>query len=304
MSTSFRDQLFSETILHSSGVDGLYGRGDKFEKIHDGLDTAITRIGKDQKAEKFRFSPALPFAGLKKNGYMGSFPQLAGTVHCFCGTERDQRDILKSIEVGDDAWTKEQVVSEVALTPAACYPVYPLLAERGTVPSQGYTVDVMSWCFRHEPSIDPMRMQMFRMREYVRVGTPQQVETFRNMWMQRCQEFVGNLALPFEIDVANDPFFGRGGAIMSDAQRQQRLKFELLIPVNPDKLSACISFNYHMNHFGEIYEMYTDDGELTHTSCIGFGMERLTLALLKHHGFDLTKWPSGVIEFLALDVSE
>ena len=33
-------------------------------------------------------------------------------------------------------------------------------------------MDVFSYCFRHEPSVDPARMQMFRMREFVRIGEP------------------------------------------------------------------------------------------------------------------------------------
>ncbi len=298
MENSFLDRLFKAGILIPSGEDGVYGRSAVFEDIVERLDLAATRIGIDQNAERLRFPPAITFAGMKKSGYLGSFPQLAGTVHCFCGNERDHRNMLRCIEEGDDNWTTKQEVSGVALTPAACYPVYPVMAKRGVVPSEGYTVDVFSYCFRHEPSIDPMRMQLFRMREYIRIGTPEQVESFRNMWMQRGQDYVAQLQLPFEVDVANDPFFGRGGTIIADAQREQRLKFELLIPVNSDKLSACLSFNYHIDHFGEIYDMHTSDGGFAHTACVGFGMERLTLALLKHYGFDPKSWPKNVVDFL------
>jgi hypothetical protein len=37
--------------------------------------------------------------------------------------------------------------------------------------------------------------------------------------------------LPFDVDVANDPFFGRAGRIMASSQRDQGLKFELLVPI-------------------------------------------------------------------------
>jgi seryl-tRNA synthetase len=298
MASEFLNDLFNAGILIPLGEDGVYGRSAVFEAVVEGLTAAALRSGKDQKAEKLRFPPATTFAGLKKSGYLESFPQLAGTVHCFCGNDRDHRALLQCIGEDDDSWTAKQQVSGVALTPAACYPVYPVMAKRGVVPEQGYVVDAFSYCFRHEPSIDPMRMQLFRMQEFIRIGTPEQVETFRNMWMKRGQDYVASLQLPYEVDVANDPFFGRGGQIMADAQREQKLKFELLIPVNPDKLSACLSFNYHMDHFGEIYEMHTADGQRAHTACVGFGLERLTLAMLKHHGFDLDAWPGEVQNFL------
>ena len=79
---------------------------------------------------------------------------------------------------------------------------------------------------------------------------------FRQKWIERGSALVRLLQLPFEIDLANDPFFGRGGKIVADSQREQALKFELLVPVaTPSKPTACLSFNYHMEHFGEIWNI-------------------------------------------------
>jgi seryl-tRNA synthetase len=298
MTSSYLDQLFAAGLLIPTGEQGVYGRSAVFECIVEGLDDAATRSGLDLNAERLRFPPAITFSLLKQSEYLKSFPDLAGTVHCFCGNERDHQALLQCVEANDDSWTRKQEISGVALTPAACYPVYPTMARRGIVPPEGYIIDACSYCFRHEPSLDPMRMQLFRMHEYIRIGTPEQVYEFRQNWMKRGREYVEALQLPHEIDVANDPFFGKGGKIIANSQREQRLKFELLIPVNPDKLSACLSFNYHMEHFGELFNMRTEDGAFAHTACVGFGLERLTLALLKHHGFDIKAWPADVINFL------
>ena len=183
--------------------------------------------------------------------------------------------------------------------PPACYPVYPMMAARGPMPPEGRIVDVFSYCFRHEPSLDPARMQMFRQREYIRLGTPAQVSAFRDAWMEHGRALIASLGLPLAVDVANDPFFGRSGRMMANSQREQQLKFELLIPVaDPAKPTACLSFNYHMDHFGEAWELRTADGALAHTACVGFGMERITLALLRHHGLDVAAWPAAVREVL------
>lgn len=62
--------------------------------------------------------------------------------------------------------------------------------------------------------------------------------------------------------------------------------------------AACMSFNYHVDHFSEVWGIRTADGGVAHTGCVGFGMERLTLALLRHHGLDPARWPRAVRERL------
>lgn len=290
----YQQALIEAGLLIPSGVDGVYGRSAVFEAIADGLNVAVTALGADQRAEVMRFPPAMSRQDFEASDYLKSFPQLAGTVHSFCGSDRDHHRLLARMEAGEE-WADEQRPTRVVLTPAACYPIYPAVARRGPMPPQGLVVDVLSYCFRHEPSIDPARMQMFRQREYVRLGDAGQIIAFRQLWMERGQQLATMLELPHEVEVANDPFFGRGGKIVADSQRELKLKFELLIPINEGAPpTACMSFNYHMDHFGQVWTLRTADGEPAHTGCVGFGIERLTLALLRHHGFDLSLWPKDV----------
>ncbi|MDE2363911.1 MAG: hypothetical protein KGM42_14640, partial [Hyphomicrobiales bacterium] len=149
--------------------------------------------------------------------------------------------------------------------------------------------------------LEPTRQQMFRMREYVRVGTPDEVVAFRKTWLERGQDMIRTLQLPFNVDVANDPFFGRAGRMMASSQRDLGLKFELLVPVNSDENpTACLSFNYHQDHFGTTWGIRCADDSTAHTACVGFGMERVAIALFKHHGLDVQVWPAGVKHALAL----
>ena len=288
------DRLIAEEILIETGVDGLYGRSGKFEDVLLRFDALISRFGDDQKAEVIRFPPGMNRALFEKSGYLKSFPDLAGTVHSFAGNDKDHASLLETLEGGGD-WTAGQKATDIVLAPAACYPLYPTVARKGKLPPQGRVYDLNSYCFRREPSKDPARMQMFRMREYVRIGTPEQVVEFRKMWMERGQKLVETLQLPFTVDVANDPFFGRAGRMMKASQRDQGLKFELLVPIESvEKPTACLSFNYHQEHFGSTWGIRTAQDETAHTACVGFGMERVTLALFKHHGLDTAAWPEGV----------
>lgn len=288
------DRLIAEEILIETGVDGLYGRSGKFEDVLLRFDALISRFGDDQKADVIRFPPGMNRALFEKSGYLKSFPDLAGTVHSFAGNDRDHASLLETLEGGGD-WTAGQKATDIVLAPAACYPLYPTVARKGQLPPQGRIYDLNSYCFRREPSKDPARMQMFRMREYVRIGTPEQVVEFRQMWMERGKKLIETLQLPYTVDVANDPFFGRAGRMMKASQRDQGLKFELLVPIESvEKPTACLSFNYHQDHFGVTWGIRTAADETAHTACVGFGMERVTLALFKHHGLDTAQWPEGV----------
>jgi seryl-tRNA synthetase len=295
---AYLSQLVEHGLLIPTGVDGLFGRSGVFEDVIERFNTLISKWGGVDGAEVMRFPPAINRQHFEESEYLKSFPQLAGTVHSFMGNERDHLTLLDNLEQKKD-WTVGQKATQVVMTPAACYPIYPTMAKRGPLPKDGRRVDVYSYCFRHEPSLDPARMQLFRMREYVRLGSPEQVMEFRTLWLDRGQKLMASLEVPLKIDVANDPFFGRAGKMLAVNQRDQNLKFELLIPItSEEKPTACLSFNYHQDHFGHLWQLQTHDGQVAHTACVGFGMERVTLALFKHHGFDVAKWPTTVREVL------
>ncbi|SNB72264.1 Seryl-tRNA synthetase [Arboricoccus pini] len=294
----YLSELVRAGLLIPVGVDGLYGRSGDFEDVIEAFNNVITRLGRDDGAEVMRFPPGLNRLHFEQSEYLKSFPQLAGTVHSFMGGECEHHELLRQLAEGED-WTGEQKPTDIVITPAACYPIYPVLAARGALPSGGKLVDVYSYCFRHEPSKDPARMQLFRMREHVRIGSPEEVVAFRETWLERGRMLATELGVPFEVDVANDPFFGRAGRMLAANQRDQNLKFELLIPItSKERPTACMSFNYHQDHFGEIWHMQTAAGTVAHTACVGFGMERVALALFRHHGFDLKAWPESVRKLL------
>jgi seryl-tRNA synthetase len=138
-------------------------------------------------------------------------------------------------------------------------------------------------------------MQSFQIRENVRAGSPQDVQRWREAWIADAQELLAALGLPFALATASDPFFGRGGRLMSANQRAQELKFELLVPIwSQAEPTAVASFNYHQEHFGHVFDIRTAGGECAHTACIGFGLERVAIALFKQHGLDPERWPAAV----------
>jgi seryl-tRNA synthetase len=280
-------------LFQPLGVDGVYARTALYEDVVDRLAAFITGQ-RDPRAEVLRFPPVMSRRQLEKSGYLKSFPNLLGCVCALHGTESAIRAAADSHEAGGD-WTKSVSASDLVLSPAACYPVYPLAAARGQMGAGGLIFDVAAECFRHEPSRALNRLQSFRMREYVRIGSPQDIDAFRDQWMERALRLAEELALPCSLDVASDPFFGRVGQIMAVSQRQLSLKFELLIPYYPGASpTACMSFNCHREHFGQVWGIVDAAGQVAHTGCVAFGMDRLAVALFCIHGLEVAQWPHAV----------
>jgi seryl-tRNA synthetase len=294
----FRDRLLRHGLLIATGVPGVYGRSSEFENTVELVDRLMAGLGAADSAEVMRFPPILSRTHFERSGYLKSSPHLAGTIHTFDGTEQAHRTLLTEVEAGGD-WSASFPAAQVVLAPAACYPVYPALA--GRLPAGGRLVDVMSYCFRHEPSDDPGRMQMFRMHEHVRLADPQTVIAWREKWLLRAKSFTHALGLDARCDAASDPFFGRGGKLLAASQRDLRLKLEIATPIASDECpTAIISLNYHQDHFGELFGIKTADAAVAHTSCVGFGLERIALALYRQHGFDHAQWPAPVRRALRL----
>src|ERR1700754_4925566 len=279
--------------LIPSGVPGVYGRGSDYEDVRQRFDAYVTRAARaaGETPEVLRFPPVLPRRQIEDLGYLENFPHLAGSVFAFEGTEGQARAMAEVAGQHSD-WSEHQHQSDLCLTPAVCYPVYPAVARRGALPAGGVTIDPgASYAFRHEPSGDPARLQIFHMRELVPIAQPETVQSWSDGWRDRALALLVDLGLDARFDVANDPFFGRAGRMMAASQREQALKFEILVDITDPEPTGIASFNSHQDHSSALYGIETADGGVAHTACLGFGHERIVLALLRTHGLDVGAWP-------------
>lgn len=288
----FRAGLVAHGLIIPTDVPGTFGRGAVFEDVLERFNGLVSELARDDGATSCTFPPVIDRRILERVHYLDSFPHLCGAVHSFFGNALEAMAVAERAKAGGD-WGALLGQTDVVLSPAACYPLYPTLS--GTLPPEGRLVTMLNWVYRHEPSAEPTRMQSFRVREFVRAGTPEQVVTWRDMWLQRGLDLLQSLGLPARPDVASDPFFGRGGKILAMNQKEQKLKFEVLVPVISEASpTAVCSFNFHQEHFGSVFDIRTADGAVANTACLGFGLERVTMALFRHHGFDPATWPEPV----------
>jgi seryl-tRNA synthetase len=297
---AFRQDLIDAGLLVPMGIDGLYGRTGVFEDIVEGIDSVIRRSGHavhGDRAKVRRFPPVFPRAAFERTDYIAAFPNLTGAISTFVGGNAEHRALLAAREAGEP-WDGHLIPAGTMLVSAACHPCYATLPT--AVPEAGELLDVYGFCFRHEPAVDPARMQAFRMHEYVVVGSPAQAQQHRDTWVERGLAVLAELGLTAVSTPANDPFFGRMGKMLAANQRDDELKMELIVRLygDLDDGTAVVSANCHRDHFGATFGLRTADGAPAHSACVGFGMERIALALIRTHGFEPSSWSIDVREVL------
>jgi seryl-tRNA synthetase len=186
--------------------------------------------------------------------------------------------------------------SDAALRPAVCLPVYRAL-EGTTLPEGGVTITTSGKAFRYESSnLQGMhRLWDFSMREIIFAGSGAFVEERRAQVVDAVVRLMGQWDLAFRLVSASDPFFATVRGTKALWQRTRDLKHEMVVDVGAEVGAiAAGSVNLAGTLFGHVFEIRTPEGEPATTACVGFGLERLVLALFSQHGFDPSRWPRAM----------
>ncbi len=288
--SALRDALVDAGLLHLTSVDGVVHRSTEWERVLAGVEHHAVAHRVEEARPRW-FPPVTPRADFARTDYLRSFPDLVGSVSVFAGDDGEHRAMLADLDDGGDGQA-HLTPGEVTLPASVCHSLYGVLPAE--IPEAGLHEECSGWCFRHEPSTDPARLQAFRMYEFVRVGTPAQAVEHRDVWRDRGLTALEALGLPVRCEAAHDPFFGRAGRLLVAHQLDAALKLELVVDLTDAGPTAIASTNYHEDHFGHSFGLRLADGTTAHSACFGFGLDRVTLALFATHGTDLTTWPDEV----------
>ena len=258
-----------------------------------GFTDAVSRLAAATRRRRIvRFPPLLPRYQLETNGYLGSFPHLAGSVFSFDGDDADGRRARRRAPRRHEDWSELQTMTDLVLLPAACYPVYPEIAQRGPLPRgrrdrrHGRRVGLPARAVgRSRPGC-----RSFHMREIVRIGEPRgQSPRAATSGCDRAVELLrAARARRRPRRSPRDPFFGRGGRMLAANQREQELKFEL---GGHDRRPGADGDRVLQLPPGPLHARSTTSASRAAASptpaCVGFGLERITLALFRAHGLDV-----------------
>lgn len=182
---------------------------------------------------------------------------------------------------------------ELVLRHAACVPIYPMLENMNIESSDlPKTFMISGKCFRNEGHnvFELARLKEFYMKEYVFVGTQEQVlenlEKGRELWRYWIKKF----GLCCKVETANDSFFASNYSKLKIFQMLGDSKQELrmVLPAS-DTECAVSSTNVHRTHFTKTHNIKNGDGYCV-SGCIAFGIERLAYSLLCQKGINPEKW--------------
>lgn len=297
---ALHDALVSKGVMWPMDAQGVFGYSAIFEDVVDGFNRVIDAMATREGAQRRVFPPILSREVLQRQGYIESFPHLCGSVFNFSGNEQQSTKVAR-LPATDKASGKFQTMTDVALTPAVCYPLYQTLGS--VAPRSGQLFSLLGWAYRHEPSDEPTRMRAFRMRELVYVGAPDRVRAWRDTWLQHSADLITALGLDARIETAADAFFGRSGQLLANSQVELGLKHEILVPIiSAQRPTAVSSANLHTEHFTSKWQIRLEGGGIAHTACVAFGLERIAIALFGVYGVDPRQWPAAVRRPLCLAI--
>jgi seryl-tRNA synthetase len=263
-------RLFDGGWFGAPGVTGAYTFTPKFERVVSWVQGVLTETDPNGSAGPHLYPPVMPRHVIERAGYAEAFPHLLGLV-------RPYQD-------------GETVTDDAVLVPAVCYAVYQQLADSSIDEPRQF--DIVGYCYRHEATAELGRFRSFRVRDFVIVADADTALRWRDDWIGHGKTMFARLQLPVRVQPASDPFFGSVGRIMQTSQVMQELKWEFVVPVSDDDPGTAIaSANSHKNHLGMRFGIGYRGPEAAHSACIGFGLDRIALALIHAHGDDLESWP-------------
>jgi seryl-tRNA synthetase len=282
--TSQLDSLAASGWVGSTSVPGLLSYTTKFESVAHKLQAVLTAADPAGSAGPSWYASVMPRADIDRAEYGVSFPQLLGSVHAL-----RLAPAAGEAAVGD-ASAGVLAESDVVLAPTLCYHIYPQLA--GQRIDRTHHFDLAGQCYRHEATSEYGRFRSFRIREFVAIGGPVPAREWRDGWIERGEKLFDRLGLKVRVEQASDPFFGPGERFKRASQLQRALKYEFVAPVyDGDAGTALASANCHTDHLCGRFAIDLRDGGRAHSSCVGFGVERIVSALIHAHGRNLEDWP-------------
>ncbi len=282
---------------------GLFVYGEPVSTLLRFLDHALlVRFAAPFGAHEEVYPNCIPARSLSTAHHLGSFPE---HLH-FLTHLREDLDLLDDFSRRAKAGSNTVVpnldeVSPLQLVqnPSTCYHCY--AARRDSSIEDDTAITATTRCHRFEAANHQQfgRLLEFTLREIIFLGSPGYARATREQCLQLIRQLAGDWRLYGELAPANDPFFSADFAAKANQQRRLAMKFEYRMTIpGEDKKLAVMSSNLHGPTFSKAFNI-KQGGRVINSGCLGFGMERLALAIIAQHGSDPVLWPPGLAQDFA-----
>lgn len=277
-------KLGSELYWHDCGQSSLHG---SLLELFESLDRRFIELAKEFDAQDYRFPPFLSVETLQKLDYFKSFPHLI-SIPVTLESSRDNLAAFAedALMPGSNSQLKLRQLEPATqvLTPAACYHFYDEL--QGSSFDRARYLSTRCVCFRRETEYKPlMRQWAFSMREFVCIGTMQEVQAFLQRFEQILSKYFAEFKFPISFEFAQDPFFNPASNPKYLMQKLEPVKKEMIY----DGHLSIGSLNFHRNFFGECFQL-SSGGEAAYSACVAFGLERWIYMIISEQGSNKGDW--------------
>lgn len=287
-----RGEIFQE-------ADGFFTVGPLVTRLMRIFEGHFEGLAASFAAIPYRFPTLLPARFLGRLNYFRAFPHYL----TFVSHLREDLDAIENFaqyavcdEHGLNIPSGSLARVQALLSPAVCYHLYYSLADK-PLPGGQMIATAVGHCFRYESTnlVSLERLWDFTLWEVIFVGSRDFVLHNRELARERIKGVFDEIGLAYRVESANDPFFVGEFRKQVAFQSAFQLKFEMRarLPFK-DSTLAVGSYNYHQDFFGRNLNITLPDGSYAHTTCVGFGLERMAYAFLAQYGLDVDSWPEAV----------
>lgn len=277
---------------------GLFIYDAAFSRIVRFLDDAIVRrFVPAFRAREEAYPNVIPVESLAKANHLSSFPEHlhfvshlesdVETLDAFAARARDPS--LASVSMEDTKLGPIRFVHN----PSTCYHCY--ACREGVDIAEDTAVTAITKCHRYEGlnHKDPGRLMEFSLREVIFLGSPDYVRKTRQRSLELVEDMVKEWNIFGELITANDPFFSSDFANKASHQHRLALKYEYKADLPPARPISILSSNLHGPTFSKAFSI-SQKGRPINTGCIGFGLERMVLAIFAQYGVMPQSWPDAL----------
>ena len=291
------NDLIGSGIIHEAH-QGIFLWREPLSLFIQFLDHALVkRFARAFNASEEKFPNVISVENLIKTNHLSSFPEhlnFVNNIHPNIEILDQFGEYAKSSESADFISEKIMETPQLIQNPSTCYHCY--ASRAGQKVNKNTVITALAGCHRYEGANHSQlgRLMEFSLREVIFLGEPNFIRETR----EECLRLIKKLAVDWEfggvLQSENDPFFTSDFEIKAEHQRKMKMKYEFraYISDNDDGL-AVMSSNLHGLTFSKTFNIESDDWPV-HTGCIGFGLERMIIALIAQHGVDPECWPKNL----------
>ncbi len=290
----------------SQGLDVWSGHLARMVRFLD--DAILRRFVPAFKPHEETYPNVIPVESLWRANHLSGFPEHLHFVshlesdveHLDAFAARARAGRFEAVSADEGRLAPARLVHN----PSTCYHCYALRAGRDIGHDQAVTA--VTRCHRYEAinHREPGRLLEFSMREVIFLGSPDYVRSTRAQSLELVERLVTDWRLHGALVTANDPFFSSDFANKAGHQHRMAMKYEYRALLPPHRPLSVLSSNLHGPTFSRAFGI-TQERRPINTGCIGFGLERLALAIVAQHGADPDGWPpvlrSDFDRFRAID---